>query len=139
MRFPVAFTFTIMLASPVLADMIVATRTIRAQEILGPGDLLLKPDTGKGDVVLSDLIGMETRVALYPGRQVRAAHVGPPAIVERNQIVPLIYARVGLQITIEGRSLERAGIGDRVRAMNLTSRATITGRVTSTGQIMVSQ
>lgn len=129
----------LIMARPALADMIVATRTIRAQEILGPADLLLKPDETSSDVSLHDLIGQEARVALYPGRQVRAVDVGPPTVIERNQIVPLIYARGDLQIMTEGRSLARAGIGDYIRVMNLASRATISGRVTPNGQILVSQ
>jgi flagella basal body P-ring formation protein FlgA len=122
-----------------LADTIVATRTIRPQEILGPSDLLLQVGAGQSDATLEDLIGQEARVALYPGRPVRTGDVGPPTLVERNQVVPLIYLRGGLEIMTEGRSLDRAGIGDHVRVMNLASRATVSGRVTARGQILVSQ
>ncbi|MDT8325887.1 MAG: flagellar basal body P-ring formation chaperone FlgA [Roseovarius sp.] len=124
---------------PVLADMIVAARTIRAQEIIEAGDLLLKPGSGTSDVTLHDLIGQEAQVSLYAGRPVRASDVGAPAVIERNQVVPLIYAANGLQIVTEGRSLSRAGVGEYVRVMNLTSRATVSGRVTRDGQILVSQ
>lgn len=124
---------------PALADTIVAARTIRAQEIIKAGDLLLKPGSGTSDVTLHDLIGQEAQVSLYVGRPVRASDVGAPAVVERNQVVPLIYAANGLQIVTEGRSLSRAGVGEYVRVMNLTSRATVSGRVTRDGQIFVSQ
>jgi len=126
-------------AGPVLADVIVPTRTIRAQEIIGPDDVLLKSGDGGGSVTLEDLIGKEARVALYPGRAIHAQHVGPPTLVERNQVVPLIYARGGLRIVTEGRALARAGAGDYVRVMNLASRATVMGRVLTDGQIEVSR
>lgn len=126
-------------SGPALADVILATRTIRPQEILGPADLSVQVGEVPGDVTLADLIGKEARVTLYPGRPVRAGDVGPPTVVERNQIVPLVYMRGGLEITTEGRALDRAGIGDHVRAMNLASRATVLGRVTATGQILVSR
>ncbi|EAQ24196.1 flagellar basal body P-ring formation chaperone FlgA [Roseovarius sp. 217] len=138
MRFLTSFLMLI-IANPALADMVVATRTIRAQEVLGPADLLLKPGEGISDVTLHDLIGQEVRVALYPGRQIRAVDVGPPTVIERNQIVPLVYAHSGLRIETEGRSLSRAGVGDYVRVMNLASRATVSGRVTQTGHILVSR
>ena len=128
-----------LLAAPAFADVIVPTRTIRAQEIIGPSDLLLKPGDSGGSSRLSDLIGKEARVALYPGRAVQAHHVGPPTLIERNHIVPLIYLRGGLQIMTEGRALDRAGAGDYLRVMNLGSRATITGRVGEDGRIEVSQ
>lgn len=125
-------------ACPVFADVIVPTRTIRAQEIIGPDDLLLKSGQGDGSVTLEDLIGKEARVALYPGRAVYPNHVGPPTLVDRNQLVPLIYARGGVRIVTEGRALARAGVGDYVRVMNLASRATVMGRVSADGRIEVS-
>lgn len=125
--------------SPALADMVVATRMIRPQEILAAGDLLLKPDVDGGDVTLHDLIGQEARVALYPGRPVHARDVGPPTVIDRNQIVPLIYQRGGLQIVTEGRSLTRAGVGEYVRVMNLSSRNTVSGRVSPDGRIIVAE
>lgn len=128
-----------LLSGPALADLIIATRTIRPQEILGPSDLLLQEGADQSNVTLEDLIGQEARVALYAGRPVRAGDVGPPAVVERNQVVPLMYMRGGLEIMTEGRSLDRAGIGDHVRVMNLASRATVSGRVTASGRILVSQ
>lgn len=129
----------VLLSDPALADLIIATRTIRPQEILGPSDLLLQEGADQSNVTLEDLIGQEARVALYAGRPVRAGDVGPPAVVERNQVVSLIYLRGGLEIMTEGRSLDRAGIGDHVRVMNLASRATVSGRVTASGRILVSQ
>ena len=129
----------VLLSGPALADLIIATRTIRPQEILGPSDLLLQEGADQSNVTLENLIGQEARVALYAGRPVRPGDVGPPAVVERNQVVPLIYLRGGLEIMTEGRSLDRAGIGDHVRVMNLASRATVSGRVTASGRILVSQ
>ena len=138
MRHAVVFLM-VMAAGPALADMIVPTRTIRAQEIIGPADVLLKPGDGGGSVTLEELIGKEARVALYPGRAVHAHHVGPPTLVDRNQVVPLIYARGGLRIATEGRALARAGAGDYVRVMNLSSRATVMGRVSADGRIEVAR
>jgi flagella basal body P-ring formation protein FlgA len=135
-----ALVFLMVAASgPAVADMIVPTRTIRATEIIGPADVLLKSGDGSGNVTLEELIGKEARVALYPGRAVHAHHVGPPTLVERNQVVPLIYTRGGLRIATEGRALARAGAGEYVRVMNLASRATVTGRVSADGRIEVAK
>ena len=72
-----------------------------------------------------ELIGMETRVVLYAGRPILRGDVGPPAIVQRNQIVPLIYSGGGLRIVTEGRALGRGAAGETIRIMNLTSRTTV--------------
>lgn len=130
----------IMTAPCALADTVVAALTIRPQTVLTGAHLTMK----RGDIPggVEDpalLVGMETRTALYAGRPVRQSDVGPPAIVERNQIVPLIFEGGGLRISTEGRSLDRAGPGEYIRVMNLSSRSTVTGRVSTDGRIFVSQ
>lgn len=129
----------LMIAGPSMADTVVSTHTVRAQSVLQSEDLILKA----GDVAgayseIASVVGLEARVALYPGRPIRLGDVGPPAIVERNQIIIIVYANAGLSIHTEGRALDRAGVGDRMRAMNLSSRTTVFGRVQPDGSISVS-
>jgi flagella basal body P-ring formation protein FlgA len=128
-----------LLTGPALAETVVATRTIRPQEILAPADLILQPVVVPGGVSDPDLlIGQEARVALYAGRPVRAGDVGPPALVERNSLVSLIYSTSGLRISTEGRALDRAGPGEMVRVMNLASRTTVSARIGPDGAAYVS-
>jgi flagella basal body P-ring formation protein FlgA len=82
-------------------------------------------------------VGMEARVAIYAGRPVRAQDLGAPALVERNQLVPLIYLSGGLAISTEGRALARGAAGEVIRVMNLSSRNTVNGRVGPDGAIYV--
>ncbi|SEQ70806.1 flagellar basal body P-ring formation chaperone FlgA [Thalassovita taeanensis] len=130
----------LLVAAPVQADIAVATRTIRARTILTPEDVTLKPGTLPG--VYSDtaqLLGLETRVAVYAGRPIRPGDVGPPALVDRNQIVPLLFQSGGLSIQAEGRALSRGGEGDQIRVINLTSRTQITGQIMPDGTVQVLQ
>lgn len=120
------------------AETLVAARTIRAQSILSPEDVKVIDRTIPGMLAHpDDVIGMETRVSLFSGRPIRPQDIGPPAIVERNQIVMLLYRRSGLSISAEGRALARAGVGDHIRVMNLASRSTIMGTVQQDGTIIV--
>ncbi len=128
------------IGSPTLADTVFAARTVRAQTILTAQDLTVK------DVEISgaardpaQLIGKETRLAIYAGRPVRLGDVGPPAVVERNDIVPIVYQGGGLSITAVGRALQRAGVGEFIRVMNRASRSTVTGKVMADGRVMVSR
>ena len=126
-------------AVPAGADTVVPARTIRAQEVIAPEDLKLRAvEMAGGFASIDEVAGLEARVALYPGRPVRPGDVGPPAIVERNQVVTLTYLSGGLAIRTEGRVLDRAGAGDRVKVMNLASRATVMGRVRPDGSVSVS-
>lgn len=126
------------LAGPAMADIVVPTRTIRAGNVIAPADLVVKP--GHRDGVArrtEDVIGQEARVALYAGRPIRLDDLGPPALIDRNQPVTLVFLRGGLAISTEGRALARGAEGDLIRVMNLSSRATVTGRVTADGTVAV--
>ncbi|MBN2741489.1 MAG: flagellar basal body P-ring formation protein FlgA [Rhodobacteraceae bacterium] len=125
---------------PALADHLVATRTIRAKTVLTPDDLALQSGDLPGGVTSSeDVIGLETRATLYAGRPINIGDLGAPAIIERNQFLPLVYRNAGLEIRVEGRALERAGIGDTIRVMNANSRTTVNARLAADGAAYVMQ
>lgn len=128
----------ILLGGMAEAQSLVPTRTIRATEIIAETDLALGEGTVPG--ALSDpamAIGQEARVTLYAGRPIRAEDIGPPAIIERNQIVPLAYGSGGLSILTEGRAMARGGAGDVIRVMNLASRTTVTGQILPNGTVTI--
>lgn len=134
------FAMTLLcLPGAVAAEMVVAARTIRAQSLIGAQDVTVTQGEAPGAAAdPAEVIGQEARVALYAGRPIRRGDVGAPALIERNQIVTLVFDSGGLRIVAEGRSLSRAGAGERVRVMNLTSRATVSGRIGEDGRIHVS-
>lgn len=120
------------------AEAVVTTRVIKAGQVIQSADLSVVeaniPDTVP-DVTM--IVGQEARVAIYPGRPIRKGQIGPPAIVLRNQLVALTYLAGTLAITTEGRALDRAGVGDMVSVLNLTSRNTVQGRVMPDGSVRV--
>ncbi|MCX7565783.1 flagellar basal body P-ring formation chaperone FlgA [Sulfitobacter sp. F26169L] len=135
-------TFAIISAAvicfPVFADTVVPARTIRPNQIITEMDVTFAAgDLATGFARLADVIGQEARVALYQGRPILQGDIGPPAIVVRNQIVGLRYHANGINISTEGRALARGAIGDRIRVMNLGSRAIIFGQVLGDGTISV--
>ncbi|MCC1491220.1 flagellar basal body P-ring formation chaperone FlgA [Cognatishimia sp. F0-27] len=126
------------LGGQLLADVVVATRTIRPQQVITDMDVRVQPGTRPG--AHSDLIGVlgkEARVAIYPGRAVMRDAVTAPALVDRNQLVELVFAKGPLHIITEGRALGRGGTGDRIRVMNLSSRAVLFGTIVSNGTVDV--
>lgn len=132
-------SLTFLVALPAQAETVVAARTIPAQSIIAPSDLSIRDiDIAGGESDPELFVGMEARVALYAGRPVRVGDVGFPAIVDRNQLVPLVYDSSGLIIQTEGRALGRAGVGDIIRVMNMASRTTVTARIGSDGAAYVS-
>lgn len=140
MNLPALVLVLIALASPSVAEIVVPVRTIPPQSVIVAGDLGLSDAEVPGAVSEpSQAIGLEARVALYPGRPIRPQDLGPPAVVERNAIVPLVFRRGNLLITAEGRALDRAGPGEVIRVMNIESRTTVTARLGVDGAAYVSE
>ncbi|WP_444463582.1 flagellar basal body P-ring formation chaperone FlgA [Rhodobacter capsulatus] len=113
---------------PALAEAgsVVAARTLRAQTVITEADLAISEDDVPG--ALSDpmaAIGLETRTAIYPQQPISAGDLAPPALIERNQMVQLAYRDGSLSILTEGRALDRGAVGDTIRVMNVTSKATL--------------
>jgi flagellar basal body P-ring formation protein FlgA len=121
------------------AESVVATRTLRANTLIGPQDVVLtdRAATPGAATDPGEVVGLEARVTLYAGRPIPVSALGPPALVERNQIVTLVFQHGALEIRAEGRALGRGGEGDTIRIMNLASRNTVTGWVAGDGQIHV--
>lgn len=128
----------VLLAQPAFAESLVATRTIRAQSVIGPDDVTLVAADVAG--ALTDpamALGKEARVAIYAGRPLRLSDLGAPALVERNQVVTLVYLSGGLAISTEGRAMGRGARGEVIRVINLGSRTTVSGRVGPDGAVYV--
>lgn len=126
-------------ASAASAEIVVATQIIRANTIITADLIGVKRGTAAG--VYDDpglVLGREARKSLYPGRAIQLGDVGAPALVDRNQIVTLIFTGSGLMIETEGRALDRGGAGERLRVMNIGSRSTVTGTVMLDGSVHVS-
>ena len=129
-----------LMAAPMAADTVFATRTVRSQSVITAEDVTLKEGVLPGTLsALSQAIGRESRVVLYAGRPILADDITAPALIERNQIVTLIVSQNGVKISTEGRALERGAVGDMVKAMNLSSRSTVNGTVTADGHIQIGQ
>lgn len=121
-----------------MAETVVARQTVRSKAVLTASDISVLPEDVAG--AISDpglVVGMEARVVLYAGRPIKPEDIGRPALIERNQLVTLVYNQGGLKISTEGRSLARAAAGERVRAMNLASKSTVIGLVDGAGRIIV--
>lgn len=120
------------------AETVVATRTIPALSVISADDVTINGEpTAEAISAAQNIIGMEARVALFAGRPIRPGDIGRPAIVERNQVIPLMFERNGLVISTDGRALGRAGSGDTIRVMNLGSRMTVSAIVGSDGAAYV--
>ncbi len=91
------------------------------------------------DVVtaMNDLIGMIPRRALKAGEMVRQADLAKPILVEKNQVVAVIYASSGLTLSMRGRAQSSGAMGDTIRVQNPQSKRMIEGVVTGPAQVTI--
>jgi flagella basal body P-ring formation protein FlgA len=131
-------------AAPALADAadmeagrtLEAARTIRPGEVIAPADIrLVSPSIPGAISAPGEAVGKAARRLLTEGRPLMAGDLGPPTLVRRNSVVPLVYVRSGLTIRTEGRALGDGSEGERVRVMNLASRQTVTGTIAPDGSV----
>lgn len=122
------------------AQSIVPVHTIRAGDVVTAEDIRIGGSLpGLADIDVDAAIGLEARRALYAGRPIRMSDLTAPALVERNQIVTIVYKTAVLSIETEGRALDRGAAGDTLRVINLASRTTVVGRVNRSGAVLVGQ
>ena len=120
------------------AQTLVATRTVRANTVLAPADLTIVSKQTSGALrALEEAVGQETRVVLYAGRPIKAEQIGAPALVNRNDVVTLVFRTGGLAIVTEGRALGRGGLDDSIQVMNLASRSIVEGQITAAATVSV--
>ncbi|MCB1352115.1 MAG: flagellar basal body P-ring formation protein FlgA [Rhodobacteraceae bacterium] len=126
-------------SEPPSAQAVVPVRAIRGTNIVGAEDVEIAKDKDLPGAIhaLEDVVGQEAKVTLYPGRPILRGQVGAPALVERNAVVRMIYEQGPLNITADGRVLDRGGVGETVRVMNLSSRQIVAGTVEADGSVKV--
>ncbi len=126
------------LALPAMSETLVATRVVRPTDVITASDFAVAEIGTVGALASdADIIGLEARTTMYPGRPIMPDHVGPAAIIERNQPITIIFRKGPLIISTDGRALSRGAVGDFVRVMNLASRTTVSGQVMPNGSVEV--
>lgn len=116
---------------------IIAAQTLRPGVVLDERHIAVaRVAPGPGDMIMAeDVLGLETRVAVYRGQPIRAGDLGPPTLIRRNELIRLSFRAGPLQLLTEGRALDDGALGERVRVMNLDSRRTVYGEVAGPGLV----
>lgn len=83
------------------------------------------------------LAGLVARKALRAGQMVREGDVVRPELVERNQLVSVLYESAGLTLSLRGKALAAGAEGAIVPVLNLQSKRTIETIVIGPGRVSV--
>lgn len=83
------------------------------------------------------LVDMEVRRPLKAGRLILARDVRAPRLIRKGDLVTVRLQTHELNLSMQGRAMADAGMGETVRVLNLASRKTIEGVVTGAQMVEV--
>jgi flagella basal body P-ring formation protein FlgA len=86
----------------------------------------------------SQLIGKAVSRHLRAGSFIQTSDIQDPILINRNDIVTVVFQSGQLSLTVLGRALDEGAKGETIRILNLQSKRTIAASVLKAGTVSVS-
>jgi len=119
----------------------ILTRSVDRGEVLKASDVMIerlpKAEVGGDAATRSQAVGMQMRKPLRAGQALRAADLGKPDLVQRDEDVTLIYVSAGIYLTMRGKAMDSGTDGDTVNVLNLQSKRAVSGVVVGRRQVAI--
>ena len=125
-------------------------RSLRAGDIVRPEDvaeqLACGPDLDEVQTHAAPagapqdaeaVIGLSARRALRAGAPVQVRDLTAPQVISQNDLVQVAFIQSGVRLTITGRAMADAAVGENFPVRNTTSDRTIEAVATGPGQAVV--
>ncbi len=130
-----------------MVDVPVLVRVVPRGERIAASDVAIEriartalPRTShQGGVIadFADIVGKSARRQLRPGEPLTRDHLMEPILVQRGDLVTIVFRSPGIVLTTRGRALGSGIENDVVAVFNIQSKRTIEAIVTGTGQVAV--
>ncbi len=120
----------------------VLKNTLRNGDIIGALDIdyieMSQKKVADGTVLdEKKLLNMTPRRAINSGRPLSYNDLESPKMVDRGDIVTLVFENSGMSLTVKGKSLQSGAMGDSVRVANLDSNKNLEGTVTGHREVTI--
>ena len=122
------------------AQTLAYARNLSAGEVLGPEDLVWSGEAVAPSDAVSDpdrATGQAVRRAVRAGLAVAAHDLAAPRVVRRDETLSVTFQEEGISLTLQGRALADAGVGDEIAVLNPQSKKTVAAIVTGPGQAAI--
>ena len=117
-------------ASEKMVDVLTYARSLTAGEVVQPGDLTYAkipafqaPQDLPRDA--AEIIGKAARRPLKSGTAVASLDVTAAQVIKRDDMIAVAFHAEGMVLTLQGKALGGAAIGETLNVMNLTSKKVI--------------
>ncbi|MGZ6019272.1 MAG: flagellar basal body P-ring formation chaperone FlgA [Phenylobacterium sp.] len=121
-------------------EVLTYTRSLGAGEIVQPTDLAWTKAVGAPGDAPSDpdqVIGQMAKRPLRAGAVVLAHDVAAAIVIRTGDLVSVTYEADGVSLTLEGKAMASAGVGETLAVMNTQSKKIVQVVVSGPGQAVV--
>jgi flagellar basal body P-ring formation protein FlgA len=121
-------------------EVLTYTRSLNAGEIVQPTDLTwVKVAAASADSPsdATSVIGQVAKRPVRAGAVVLARDVGAAAVIKAGDVVTVTFEADGISLSLEGKALATAGLGEALAVLNIQSKKTFQAVVTGPGQAVV--
>ncbi|WP_140984097.1 flagellar basal body P-ring formation chaperone FlgA [Asticcacaulis tiandongensis] len=124
-------------------EMLVFSRSMGANEIVGPSDVSYQPvqshmATGAG-LEAADVIGKSVRYPIREGAVVRGSDLSNPVVIRRSEQVRVTWTAGALNLSMSGVAQKDAAVGDVLMVQNPQSKKMVEVVVTGPGTAVIGQ
>jgi flagella basal body P-ring formation protein FlgA len=121
-------------------EVLAYARSLAAGEIVQPEDLVwVKAAAGPADAPndADALIGMTAKRPLRQGAAASLRDVSTPQVIKAGDIVAVTYEDAGVALTLQGKAMAAAAVGESLMVQNTASKKIIETVVTGPGSTAV--
>jgi flagella basal body P-ring formation protein FlgA len=121
-------------------EVLAYARSLSAGEIVQPADLVWTKAAAAPDGAPSDadaVIGQAAKRPLRAGAVVQAHDVGAAQVIKAGDTVTVTYEDEGISLSLQGRAMGAAGVGEALAVQNTVSKKVVQTMVTGAGQAVV--
>lgn len=86
-----------------------------------------------------ELLGMSPKRTVAPNRPIRSNDLQRPVMIDKGDVVTMVFRAGGLTLTASGRAVESGGRNGVIRVLNERSRLTVEARIVAPGQVVVGE
>lgn len=126
-----------------MVELPVATRRLMPGDVIGPGDIQmarLRASLVRAGVaqVPAEAIGMALRHPVGAGAPLPISDLNRPFTVQKGEAVQMELDAPGISLSAQGIAMDNGATGERVRVLNVQSRAIVDGEVSGSARVRVS-
>jgi len=119
-------------------DALTVDHPVERGEILKASDLVITRRPKAEGPAITDMrstLGLAARHELRPGVPLHEADLMKPMIVQRNDVVTIVYRAPGLTLTLRGQAQDTGALGDTINVLNPQSKRVVQGVVSGPGRV----